>query len=123
MAISPPFDAFEHLKQNDFELCIRRLAEIRDEKEMLEREEKDLRMQVGAALDTVGIRSVLCGPWTVSLIENPGRSSLDRQKLQIGLVERGVGADIVTAAVEEATKKGKPFTTVSIRERKMREER
>lgn len=115
---APNYEVFEHLKQGTFSKEVARLSALNDRKKAIDEEMKDLRMNLGVALDTVGVKSVMWKGRPVTLQERKGRKNLDKVKLQLVLVEEGVPAQLVMDSIDKASTIGKPSTTVVLGARK-----
>jgi hypothetical protein len=114
MGTSPDYEIFEYLKTGTFSEEVQRLSDLKDRKTAIEEEMKELRMSLGVSLDSVGIKSVLWRGRPVTLVERKGSAVLNKPKLKMELVERGVPAQIVMDSMEAATTVGKASTTVSL---------
>lgn len=58
----------------------------------------------------LGLTKIDADSWYIA--RRPGRSSLDKDKVKLYLVNKGVPVKVVTAAFDLATSTGKPFTEI-----------
>lgn len=64
------------------------------------------------------VKSVIVDGCVFTRMVNAGRASLDKDKMKMYLVSKGVSPDVVMAAVEAGTSIGKGYVSVSMRQEK-----
>lgn len=60
------------------------------------------------------VKSIIVDGRVFTRVVNPGRASLDKDKMKLYLVSKGVSPDLVMAAVEAGTSMGKGSVSVSM---------
>jgi hypothetical protein len=119
------YSIFPHLNEIDFEELVIERQRLRSIETQACSRRKEVDVLIGAALETVQTPSVRVPnkdpegePWIVSVKISTGRKTLNKDKLKIELVSRGVAPMVIGEAFEEATRVGKPSVIVAIQEQK-----
>ena len=60
------------------------------------------------------VKSVIVDGRVFTRVVNPGRASLDKDKMKLYLVSKGVSPDVVMAAIEAGTSVGRGYVSVSM---------
>ena len=60
------------------------------------------------------VKSIIVDGRVFTRVVNPGRASLDKDKMKLYLVSKGVSPDVVMAAIEAGTSVGRGYVSVSM---------
>lgn len=90
------------------------LSDEIDERKVKQNKLKD--EQIEPLREKLGIAKIETDEWFIS--RYPGKSSLNKEKLQRYLFQKGVPLALIQAAMEYATSQGKPYTEIKRRKQK-----